>query len=145
MKRILFPILIAMTIPLIAGNRGHNWRSGTIRVLSTDLWCGQSGVCGPGLGSHTQYGLWVWDGPYTPEPATLVLEIDGGDAVYIVRKAYLHGGPGIRPGSATQFAVEGTHLLVKFQREDYELDHGRPILHLYPEQDRTEIIEIRKR
>ncbi len=160
MKRIVFLILAFAAIPLLAYKKNYHWNSGTIRVLSEDQWCREGhpkspdrgtdgagrpvagwdlGTCGPRRSDAT-VELQNSAGP-AANPTTQMIEIDGPDRIYIVRRTGLDGGVRIRPDSAAEFAVDGKHLLLRFQCEKFV----RGSRQTQPAEARTEILESRKR
>jgi hypothetical protein len=144
MRRIAF-FLIAL--PILAFSK-DSWSSGSIKVVDTDEWCGRPGIpdwpgiCGPLRGDAMTLFSESGGAPRPPNPYSQVLEIDGPDAIYIVRRTSLDGGLRFRPGAIAQFAVDGKHLSIKFDRPVVNR-HGE--LQFKHDQDRTDILEIRKR
>jgi hypothetical protein len=75
-------------------------------------------------------------------PFSQILEIDAPDAIYIVRRTSLDAGLQFRPGAIAQFAVDGKHLKIKFDRQERNRSGEIQVRH---DHDRTDILELRKR
>jgi hypothetical protein len=126
-----------------------SWSSGAIKVVDTNEWCGRPGIpdwpgiCGPPRSDAlTLFSDSSGGAPRPANPYSQVLEIDGADAIYIVRRTSLDGGLRFRPGAVARFSVDGKHLLIKFDRQVFNR-HGEA--RLEHDHDRTDILEIRKR
>ena len=144
MRRIAFFLLV---LPSLAFCK-DSWSSGAIKVVNTDEWCGRPAtadwpaICGPTRGDSMALFNENTSGVPRSTPYSQVLEIDGPDAIYIVKRTSLDSGLSFRPGAAAQFAEDGKHLLIKFDRQVVGR-HGET--HLVHDHDRTDILEIRKR
>jgi hypothetical protein len=142
MQRSAF-LLLAFSVLLFAEDV---WKSGPIKVLDTDEWCGRPGIADwPGLcdGLKGNTALFSDSRGASARPVTpysQILEIDGPDAVYIVKRTSLDTGLKFRPGALAQFAVAGKHLKIKFDQEE-TTRHGE--LRVRHEQATTDILETR--
>jgi hypothetical protein len=145
MRRIVFLILIGL--PLFAGSK-RIWNQGNIALVDTNLWCGKPlpavphvgsyhgvggnggwpGICGAPGGFATIQFPSYWGGPPQPNPTTQILEIDGADATYIVKRQGLDGGLRLRANAVTEYSLDKKHLLIRFPGT---------------EQEKVEILEIR--
>lgn len=144
MRRIAFLVL---AFPILAFGK-DSWSSGSIKVLDTNEWCARPGIpdwpeiCGPPRADAlTLFNNRNGGGP-PASPYTQILEIDAPDAIYVIRRTSLDGGLHFRDGAKAQFAVEGKHLIIKFDREAVNRRGEVQVKH---DHDRTDILEIRKR
>ena len=135
-----------LALPVLAFSK-DSWSSGSIKVLDTNEWCGRPGIpdwpeiCGPPRGDTT--ALFDSHGASRPaSPYSQILEIDAADAIYVIRRTSLDGGLHFRNGAKAQFAVDGKHLIIKFDREVVKRNGEVQLKH---DHDRTDILEIRKR
>jgi hypothetical protein len=123
-----------------------SFSTGSIKVLNTDEWCGRPGIPDfPAICSirgdstalfNDNHGAVPQGAPYTQ-----ILEIDGADAIYVVKRTGLDGGLSFPAGAKAQFAVDGKHLLIKFDREVKDR-HGE--VHVQHGQDKTDILQVKK-
>lgn len=143
MRRIAF---IVLALPILALGK-DSWSTGTIKVLDTNEWCGRPGIpdwpeiCGPPRSD----ALTLFSDSHGAPPASpysQILEIDGADVTYVVRRTSLDGGLHFREGAKAQFAVDGKHLIIRFDRE---VKNRRGELQLKHDHDRTDILDVRKR
>jgi hypothetical protein len=72
----------------------------------------------PSIGATDGSSLDHGDAVRPANPYSQILEIDGPDAVYVVRTTRLNSALKFRPGAVAQFAVDGKHLKIKFDREE---------------------------
>lgn len=145
MPRIAFLLL---ALPILAFGK-DSWSSAVIKVVNTDEWCARPGIadwpaiCGPPRSdAMALFNENTGSVPHPATPYSQILEIDAPDVIYIVKRTSLDGGLSFRPGAAAQFAVDGKHLLIKFDRQIVDR-HGESQIH--HEHDRTDILETRKR
>lgn len=144
MRRIAFLLL---ALPVLARTK-DSWSAGAIKVLATDEWCGRPGIpdwpdiCGPPRSDSMTLFNGSGGAARPANPYTQILEISAPDATYIVRRTSLDGGLHFHPGAKAQFAVDGKHLILKFDREDYD---RRGQLHLHHDHDRLDILEVKKK
>lgn len=140
---------IAFFVVLLAGLAiGKDaWQSGPIKVVDTDQWCARPGIpdwpgiCGPPRSDSMALFNDSSGGVPRATPYSQVLEIDGPDATYVVKRTSLDGGLSFRDGAMAQFEVDGKHLLIKFDRQVVKHGESR-VVH---DHDRTDILEVRKR
>jgi hypothetical protein len=142
MRRIAF-LLVALAMLALGKD---SWSSGSIKVLDTNEWCARPGIpdypeiCGAPRGDQTT----LFNDSHGGRPATpfsQILEIDGTDAIYVIRRTSLDGGLHFESGAKAQFAVDGKHLIIKFDREVRGRNNEVQLKH---DHDRTDILEIRK-
>ncbi len=111
------------------------WKSGRIKVIDTLEWCGrpaavdwpaicQSSAIGPARLFNDSRG----DAVRPASPFSQILEIDGPDAVYVVKSTRLDGALQFRPGALAQFSVDGKHLKIKFDQQEVDR-HGDVRVH----------------
>jgi hypothetical protein len=142
-RRIAF---IVLALPLLTFGK-DSWSSGSIKVLETNEWCARPGIpdwpeiCGPPRADALTLFNNAHGGGPPASPYTQVLEIDGADAIYVVRRTSFDGGLHFRDGAKAQFTVEGKHLIIRFDREVVSRNGEVRIKH---DHDRTDILEIRK-
>ena len=124
-----------------------DFTSGTIKVLAADEWCARPGIpdwpeiCGaPGAGQTTLFNGSA--GAPKGTPYSQILEIQGADAIYVVRRTSLDGGLQFSPGAKAQFQVDGKHLLLKFDREVQDRSGQK---HLKHDHDRLDILQMKKK
>ena len=138
--------LLIVALPILVFSK-DSWRSGAIKTLDTDEWCNRPGipdwpgVCGPPRSDSMALFNDAGDSTHNGIPHSQLLEIDAPDAVYVVRRTSFDGGLQFRPGAAAQFAVDGKHLIIKF---DHEISNRRGDTRVQHEQDRTDILQVRK-
>ena len=138
--------LLVVALPILVFSK-DSWKTGTIKALETDEWCSRPGtpdwpgVCGPPRGDSMSLFNDKGDSVHTGVPHSQLLEIDAPDAVYVIRRTSFDGGLQFRPGAAAQFAVDGKHLVIKF---DHEVSNRRGEVRVEHEQDRTDILQVRK-
>ena len=143
MRRIAF---IVLALPLLTFGK-DSWSSGSVKVLETNEWCARPGIpdwpeiCGPPRADALTLFNNAHGGGPPASPYTQVLEIDGADAIYVVRRTSFDGGLHFRDGAKAQFTVEGKHLIIRFDREVVSRNGEVRIKH---DHDRTDILEIRK-
>ena len=143
MKRVAFFLLL---MPFLA-QASESWSSGVIKVVDTDKWCARPGIpdwpeiCGPTRGDTMALFNENTGGSPHGSPYSQILEIDASDAVYVVRRTSLDGGLSFQPGARAQFAVDGKHLLLKFDRQVVNRKGEVRMVH---DHDRTDILETRK-
>lgn len=124
-----------------------SWSSGLIKVLDTDAWCSRPGIadwpgiCGPPKASSTTL-LNDAGNTHPASPYSQILQIDGPDATYVVRRTSLDGGLSFQAGARAQFALDGKHLLIKFDRVSVDRHGDTKVQH---DHDRTDILEVRKK
>jgi hypothetical protein len=143
MRRFAF---VLFAVPMLAFGK-DSWSSGSIKVLDTNEWCGRPGIpdypeiCGPPRGDATAL-FSDSHGARAATPFSQILEIDGADVIYVIRRTSLDGGLHFQDGAKAQFAVDGKHLIIKFDREVRDRNGEVQWKH---DHDRTDILEIRKR
>ncbi len=144
MRRIAW---FALALPILAFGK-DSWSSGSIKALDTNEWCARPGIpdwpeiCGPPRADTTAlFSDSNGAGP-PASPHSQILEIEGVDAIYVIRRTSLDSGLHFREGAKAQFAVDGKHLIVKFDRETVNRRGEVQVKH---EQARTDILEVRKR
>jgi len=143
MKRIVF---FMVALPILVFSKDA-WKTGSIKVLDTDDWCSRPGipdwpgVCGPPSSASLSLLNDAGASPHPANPHSQLLEIDAPDAIYIVKRTSFDGGLQFLPGAIAQFAVDGKHLTI---RVDHEISTRRGGSRVQHEQDRTEILQIRK-
>lgn len=139
--------LLLLALPTLAFCK-DNWKSGPIKVINTDEWCARPiaadwpGICRIVPGATTLFNDSHGDAVRPANPHSQILEIDGPDAVYVVRSTRLNSALTFRPGAVAQFAVDGKHLKIKFDREETNR-HGE--LRVHHESGETDILEMRRR
>ena len=144
MHRIAFLLL---ALPVLAFNNDV-WKSGSIKVVDTDEWCGRPGIpdwpgiCGQQGATRALFSDAHGDSVRPANPFSQILEIDAPDAIYIVRRTSLDGGLQFQPGAIAQFAVDGKHLKIKFDRQE---KNRRGEIQVRHDHDRTDLLELRKR
>jgi hypothetical protein len=142
-KRIAF---FAVVLPILVFSK-ESWQKGSIKVLDTDDWCSRPGipdwpgVCGPPRSDSLSLFNDAGDASHPGIPHSQLLEIDAPDAIYVVKRTSFDGGLQFRPGAVAQFAGDGKHLIIKFDRETSNRRGDSRVQH---EQDRTDILQIRK-
>ncbi len=139
--------LIFLALPILTFGK-DSWSSGSIKVLDTNEWCARPGIpdwpeiCGPPRADATTLFSDSHGGGPPSSPYSQILEIDGVDAIYVIRRTSLDGGLQFREGARAQFLVDGKHLIVKFDRETANRRGEAQVKH---ERARTDILEVRKR
>ena len=143
MKRIAF---LVVALPILVFSK-ESWQTGSIKVLDTDEWCSHPGipdwpgVCGPPRGDSVSLFNDTGESAHTGNPHSQLLEIDAPDSIYIVKRTSFDGGLQFRPGATAQFAVDGKHLTIKFDREVSNRHGDSRVQH---DHDRLDILQIRK-
>ena len=143
MKRIAF---LVVALPILVFSK-ESWQTGSIKVLDTDEWCSRPGipdwpgVCGPPRGDSVSLFNDTGESAHTGNPHSQLLEIDAPDSIYIVKRTSFDGGLQFRPGATAQFAVDGKHLTIKFDREVSNRHGDSRVQH---DHDRLDILQIRK-
>ncbi len=138
-------ILFFLALPVLLFSK-DSWSTGSIKVLDTNEWCGRPGIpdwpaiCGPPRADQTT----IFNNSSAAPPASpysQILEIDAPDAIYVIRRTSLDGGLHFRDGAKARFAVEGRHLIIRFDREVRNRNGEITLKH---DHDRTDILETRK-
>jgi hypothetical protein len=143
MKRIAF---FVVALPILVFSK-DSWKTGSIKVLDTDEWCSRPGipdwpaVCGAPRGDSLSLFNDNGESTHTGNPHSQLLEIDAPDAIYVIKRTSFDGGLQFRPGAVAQFSVDGKHLIIKF---DHEIMNRRGDSRVQHQQDRTDILQIRK-
>jgi hypothetical protein len=143
MRRIAFVLL---ALPIVAVSK-DTWRSGRIKVIDTNEWCGrpaaadwpaicQTSAVGPARLFNDSRG----DAVRPPNPYTQILEIDAPEAIYVVKSTRLDGALQFLPDATAQFSVEGKHLKIKFDQPAVDR-HGEVRVH--HDSAQADIIEIK--
>ena len=141
-------LILIFALPGLA----KDWKVGQVKVLDTDKWCGEQtaanfpGICGY-KGEHTpiQFHDSGWGAPQPPNPVTQILEIDGADAIYIVKREALDGGVRLKPGAEVQYAADGKRLLIRIQPEPPKVQDPKHPFHVGWQQNKVVVLETRKR
>ena len=143
MRRLVF-LFLALSILASAKDA---WSSGPIKVLDTNEWCGRPGIpdwpeiCGP-TRSDAMALFSGTSGAPAGSPYSQILQIDGPDATYVVRRTSLDGGLHFEPGAKAQYQVDGKHLLIKFDRQSVNRQGETKIQH---DHAKTDILQVKKR
>ena len=147
MRRIAFFFL---ALPIIGFSK-DTWKSGRIKVIDTDEWCGRPGavdwpaICGTlPSGAPRFFNDNRGDAVRPPNPFSQVLEIDGPDAVYIVKSTRLDGALKFNAGASAQFAVDGKHLKIKFDKQETDRNGDLRVHHGSAQADILEIKNLPK-
>ncbi len=129
MRRIVFFFL---ALPIVAFSK-DTWMSGKIKVIDADEWCGRPAavdwpaICGALPSGATRFfNDSRADAVRPPNPYSQILEIDGADAVYIVKSTRLDGALQFRPGATAQFSLDGKHVKIKFDRREVDRNGDVP-------------------
>jgi hypothetical protein len=142
MRRVAFFLL---ALPMLAFCK-DTWKSGQIKVIDTDEWCGRPGavdwpaICGTSPSGATRLvNDSRADAVRPANPYSQILEIDGPDAVYIVRSTRLDGALQFRAGALAQFSVDGKHLKIKFDKQGTDRNGDLRVHHASAQADILEI------
>src|SRR5580658_9508239 len=96
--------LLIVALPILVFSK-DSWKSGSIKALDTDEWCGRPGipdwpgVCGPPRSDSMSLFNDTGDSAHTGNPHSQLLEIDAPDATYVIRRTSFDGGLQFRPGA----------------------------------------------
>jgi hypothetical protein len=137
--------LFVLALPMVAFSK-DTWKSGQIKVIDTDEWCGRPGavdwpaICGAlPSGATRMVNDSRSDAVRPANPYTQILEIDGPNAVYIVRSTRLDGALQFRAGALARFSVDGKHLKIKFDRPETDRNGDLRVHHASAQADILEI------
>jgi len=143
MRRIAF---LSLALSIVAFSK-DTWKSGRIKVIDSDEWCGRPvavdwpAICGTlPSGAPRFFNDSRGDALRPPNPYSQILEIDGPDAVYIVKSTRLDGALQFRAGASAQFLVDGKHLKIKFDRRELDRNGDVRVRH---DSAQADILEIK--